>query len=213
MQSFNQKTKIDLPDIKKKQIYKRKETDDFNVLFDNDEKKETDLIDLRKNRKFNNNQEYKVLKDYYLYFVVGFILLIAVCSLTVQIVINSPESEKYKTIANNIEDVDSDFEGKEVIKKNNDSASNNIPEVQFANDIVKPQKQITVKKTEIAEKLKQKIVVKPLYVIVQKPHLITAAKSQNITLKKAETKAQEAIAETMLRPLAVILEPGLRALR
>lgn len=181
MESFSHKTSIDLPDIRKRRTYKNKEADDFDLLFTNN--KEADLIDLRKNKRF---------KGHHVYIVIGLALLIAACFLVVQMVVNSPEIEKYKAVTKNIEDIDIEDEK---------SLKENIPNVQFDNDSVKP---VISKKIEITKKLKQKTITKPLRIVVHN------LKKNN--LKERKLKIQEAIADIMLRPLAVSSEPALRGL-
>ena len=205
MQSFNQKTQIDLPDLRKKSSYKNKRSDDFDLLFKNNE--EADLIDLRKNKRSK--------KSYNLYLISG-ALLITACFLVVQIVTGGHEIEKYRTVTKNIEDIDSEKGIKEPVKivENNSS----IPDVQFEDDTAKPSKQIISKKAVINKTIKEKTFKKPFHIVtnnlkknnIHKPIQIVKTKSSNIIAKKREIKIQEAISEIMLRPLTVSSEPVLR---
>ena len=201
MESFIQKTKIDLPGIRNKQTYKNKEKeiDYFNLLFEDNSETENALLgSVRHRRKF--------LQGYQFYFVIVFVLFIAACFLVVQMVVNSPEVEKYKAITKNIEEIDA--EDKKPLKEN-------IPEVSFENDVVKPIKKPinVVKKPKpilnrniaITKKPKHITVIKLSHVIVQKPSLI-------IKNKDLSKKAVEAVSDIMLRPLVMFSEPELRGL-
>ena len=230
MQSFNQKTQIDLPNIRKKQTYKDKDSEDFNSLFVNDYK-EADLIDLRKNKRFRNNHEHEFFKSHQFYLVFGFFMLVTACFLTVQVVINSPEIEKYKAVAKNIEDIDAENESKEpenslivqdekpVVVQNDTSVKSNIPDVQFEGNPIKEPKQIATKRTVINKPVKQKTLKKTNHIVVRnlkkknnvyKQLQIVKNKHLIQNMKKPESKIQEAIAEIMLRPLVISSEPVLK---
>ena len=199
MESFTQKTKIDLPDIRKRQTYKNKEKeiDYFNLLFeDNSETENVLLGSVRHRRKF--------LQGYQFYLAIVFVLFIAACFLVVQMVVNSPEIEKYKAATKNIEEIDTEDKSEE--------PKSIIPEVQFANDVIKKPNPVISKKPEVGRKIKQKTIAKPSHVIVYKKlSPATLPKSQSVSLKKTESKVQEAVLDIMLRPL-VISEPMLRRL-
>ena len=193
MQSFNQKTRVDLPNIRKRQTYKNKENeaDYFNLLFEDGYGLESTLPE-------NIGQRERFLKGYHFYIAIVFILFIAACSFVVQMVVNSPEIEKYKTIAKNIEDVDT--EESDVVKPINKPIN-----------IVKQPKQIISRKIDGSREIKQKTITRPLQIVVQKSSQINKLKPQSVTLKKPETKVQEAIVDIMLRP-AVSSESELRGL-
>jgi hypothetical protein len=210
MQLFDQKTQTDLPNLRKRQTYrdKEKEADAFDLLFKNNN--EIDLIDLRKNKRF---------KGYHFYLAIGVTLLIAACFLVVQVVTNSPEIEKYKTVTNNIEDVENDNE-EPIITKNESPADMSIPDVRFADPSVnQPQKSTSVaqeskpvtvikktnlvltKKVQINRTPKIKTIIKTNHIIA---HKVTRASVPKKTLPRIESKVDRAIAEIMLRPLAVV---------
>jgi len=202
MQSFNQETQTDLPNLRKRQTYrdKEKEADAFDLLFKNN--KETDLIDLRKNKRF---------KGYHFYFAIGLTLLITACFLVVQVVTNSPEIEKYKAVTKNIEDVGNDNE-EQVVAKNESPANTSILDVRFADssinqvtkpvNVVKQQKQIISKKT----------ISKPMTVVVQSlKKKNNIQKPPTIVKNKPSSKIEvKAIAEIMLRPLTVVSNTDLQ---
>ena len=213
MKLFNQNAKIDLPDIRKKQTYRNKEVDDFDFLFKNNENKEADLIDLRKNKRLK--------KGYHFYIVMGFVLFIAACFLVVQMVVSSPEIEKYKTATKNIEEADSPsiYESDEpVVLSESKSPVNDVPDVQFAGNsvskpVIKPAAVIkkinpaASKKVQIVQKLKIKTVIKPSHLIAHTVKNISIPK-KNLIVKviskpRIESKIEQAIADIMLRPLVL----------
>ncbi len=211
MKSLNQKTKIDLPNIKKRQVHKNKQTDYFDLLFD--DKSNVEL-------PFSKDIKHKeiFLNVYYLYLAIGLALLISACFLVVQIIVNDPKVEKLKAVAQKIEDISVEDDSKMPI----DTLKENVPEVQFEDDvrqsvkkpiyIAKQPKQIINKKIEVSRKVKQKIITKPSNIIAKKSPSIIKPKSQSVAVKKTETKVQEAISEIMLRPLAVSSDASLRGL-
>lgn len=99
MRSFNQKTKIDLPNIRKKQVCKNKQTNCFDLLFD-------DKSNVEPPFSRDINQRGNSLNVSYLYMAIGLASLVIACFLVVQTVVNSPEIEKYKAVIKNIEDID-----------------------------------------------------------------------------------------------------------
>ncbi|OGI10629.1 MAG: hypothetical protein A3F80_04495 [Candidatus Melainabacteria bacterium RIFCSPLOWO2_12_FULL_35_11] len=101
MRSFNQKTKIDLPNIKRRHAYKNTESkaDYFNLLFENSSDAESIRFE-------NIRQRRKFLQSYHFYLAIAFILFVTACFLVVQMVVNSPEIEKYKAVTKNIEDIE-----------------------------------------------------------------------------------------------------------
>ncbi len=120
MQSSNRKTKIDLPQIKKKQILKNddRESDTFDLLFKGN-KREVDLIDLRKGKRH---------KGYRRYFGILVVLLIPACFFVVQIVTGGNEIDQYKAITETV----TNEESKNIKTANNSVVEDDIPDVQFA---------------------------------------------------------------------------------
>ena len=204
MELFTQKTKIDLPDIRKRQTSKNKEKeiDYFNLLFEDNSEAENALLgDVRHGKKF--------LQGYKFYVTIVFILFMAACFLVVQMVVNSPEVEKYKAITKNIEEMDTEDKSEEsdtkLMLKDREpviaKTTNLIPEVSFDSNVVKPVK----KPINVVKKPKQITVIKLSHVIVQKPSLI-------IKNKDLSKKAVEAVTDIMLRPFVMSSEPALRGL-
>ena len=222
MESFTQKTKIDLPDIRKRQTYKNKEKeiDYFNLLFEDNSEAENALLG-------SVRQKTKFLQGYQFYFAIVFVLFIAACFLVVQMVVNSPEVEKYKAATKNIEEIDTEDESEEsdtkLMLKDKEpviaKTTNLIPEVSFENDVVKPVK----KPINVVKKPKQITIIKQSHVIIQKPSLII--KNQDLSKKAVEAipaigearqrrheLPQQAVSDIMLRPFVMFSEPALRGL-
>ena len=210
MESFTQKTKIDLPDIRKRQTSKNKEKeiDYFNLLFEDNSETENALLgSVRHRRKF--------LQGYKFYLTIVFILFMAACFLVVQMVVNSPEVEKYKAVTKNIEEIDAEDREDPLVPKHKNLVKDNIPDVRFADpsenqikktvSVVQESKPALIKKVTITNKSKQITIIKQSHVIVQKPSPII----KNPDLSKKDVKS---VTDIMLRPLAIPSEPGLRGL-
>lgn len=220
MQSFNRKTKIDLPQIEKKQLPRagERESDAFDLLFKNN-KKEADLIDLKKGKRH---------KGYQKYLGILIVLFIPACFFIVQIVTGGNEIDRYKSIT----ETANNEESNNIKTVNNDVVEEDIPDVQFASSSpLKAQtprnenKQAVVvnKKLEIHRaiaivKSPPKPVVKPVRKSVP---VVVSNIRKNIPVKKIQApkistpvvvvssavKVDQAIADIMLRPLSVVSNP------
>ena len=143
-------TQTDLPNIRKKQV------DSFDLLFGNKPDTDGELLG-------NIVRKRKILKSQHFYFVTALILFISACFLVVQTVANDPKVEKYKAIANNIEDINIEninIENNLTSKDEQISVvkSNDIPKVKVPSQVIKPQR-IAIKKTETKTKVQEAIIV------------------------------------------------------
>ena len=225
MQSLNQKTEISLPSIRRRQAEKNKdnETDYFNLLFEDGYGLESTLPE-------NLGQRERFFQRYHFYFAIVLVLFIAACFLVVQMVVNGPEIEKYKTATKNIEEADSPsiYDSDEpVVLSEDKSPVNDVPDVQFARNsvskpvikpvaVIKKTNPVISKRAQIAKS--PKIVIKSNHVIahrvknIPKKVLVVKVVSKPASLKKTESKVNQAIEDIMLRPLVISSEPALRGL-
>ena len=194
-----------------------KESDNFDLLFNHPR-----MPNVRTKDKIstNINHENVFLKSNYFYFVTAFFMLITACFLTVQIVVNSPDIEKYKIAVKDIEAETSE----------SNPINSDVPDIQFAYsspvkseslvNIVKKQDIVVSKKAEINKIQVAKVVPKPLIKQIKRPvHIavnntkkitsikriqIVKMKPQTIIQKSPQLKINQAIVEIMLRPLTVV---------
>ncbi len=195
MQFFNHKKTIDLPNIRKEQVYKNEEFDNFDLLFNNPT---MPTVKNKDRSKTPPNIKYESIfsKPHYFYFVTAFFMLVTACFLTVQIVVNNPDIEKYKAAVKDIE------VNEPVIIAENKVNDTNVPDVEFGYSSPVPPKQsvniiqkqniVVSKKPEMNKIHVTKAVPKPIHVAVNNQRKFIT-----------ESKINQAIAEIMLRPLTV----------
>lgn len=210
---------------------KEKKADDFDLLFDNSSDEKILNFKTRDRMPENMTNVGKILKASHFYFTFIFFMLITACYLVVQITVNSPDSEKYKTAVNNIENLDKlgeesenttiSEDDKPIVVSENKSSINDVPDVRFADPSVnQPQKPISVaqqpkpiltKKVVVSRVAKVKAITKSNHVASSNIKKITVSKKAYVvrtisttSQKQPDLKIDQAISEIMLRPLIVV---------
>ena len=144
---------------KKNHMHKPKErkADEFDLLFDGNSKP----LSFQTEDKKSGDRVYdgKFFKVSHFYSALVFFMLVTACYLVVQITINNPENERYKTAVSHIEDLDRmetvaevpesvliPEEQKKSIISENKPVADDVPDVQFASDSAKKPVKSVVKK-------------------------------------------------------------------
>ncbi len=203
------------------------EEDNFDLLFNNSKKMNSRI---RESMSTKLNQKNSLFKSSHFYLVAGGFMFITACFLSVQMVVNSPDIEKYRAAIKDVEKMDSE----EVEISKNEPVDDAIPDIKFAyspqtkseqsQPVIKKQNTVISKKAEVRRVYVAKALPKPVIRQVSKPIKIAISSTRKVipvkriqitttrhpvlVQKSAQSKVDQAIADIMLRPVAVVSNAG-----